>query len=407
MYNVTPCSRLNACSLSASAAGSAKALHAAAEGLFGRSRPVRRQRQQRRQLLQLLAPVRHLLLEHLALQPAPLPLRVVGVLDRQRRERRVARRSQTPGTGSPARGRGPRATSRPTRCGASSPAARSRPTRGPHLAQQSNPAQPLARQIEVVDALASGAIARASAARHRFHFELEPRRIDHLHGAAIASLEARAQRLVSPMQLLAGSASAPPRSLRHAVATPAACCRPRSGPGTAAGTTAAAAHTTTAAAARATPAPSRRRPAHRRRARAPPHAPATTASDARTARRTGSSVEKVSRMPRGELHRQQRMAAELEEIVMPPDALALQQRAPDLRQQLLRQHLPARVLPPAPTLPAPAAPGGPTSRSPSAAGFEAPRTPMAPCSPATAPAGGCATPISAASSACAPASATT
>jgi hypothetical protein len=37
--------------------------------------------------------------------------------------------------------------------------------------------------------------------RHGLRLELEPRRIDHLHGAAITSLEARAQRLVSAVQL--------------------------------------------------------------------------------------------------------------------------------------------------------------------------------------------------------------
>ena len=64
-----------------------EAFRAATESLLGRSRSIRRQPQQRRQLLELLAPVRHLLPEYRPLQPLPLPLRVVGVLDRQRRER--------------------------------------------------------------------------------------------------------------------------------------------------------------------------------------------------------------------------------------------------------------------------------------------------------------------------------
>ena len=126
MNNVTPCSRLNACSCSLSASGSAKRSVLPRKVCSARSRPIRRQRQQRRQILQLLAPVRQLLLQHRSLQPAPLPLRVIGVLDRQRRERRVSLPSRTPDTGSPAHGRRSPATSRPTHCGASSPAARSR-----------------------------------------------------------------------------------------------------------------------------------------------------------------------------------------------------------------------------------------------------------------------------------------
>gem|GEM_PF-4949996 len=61
--------------------------HAALKALQGRPRTVRRQLQQRRRPCQFLLPEGHLPLEPLAAQPLTLPLRVIHILDRQRRQR--------------------------------------------------------------------------------------------------------------------------------------------------------------------------------------------------------------------------------------------------------------------------------------------------------------------------------
>ncbi len=59
--------------------------HRAGMLLPRRTRTIRRQFQQHRRTRQRLAPVCGLLLQHLARQPLPLPARIIGVLDRQRR----------------------------------------------------------------------------------------------------------------------------------------------------------------------------------------------------------------------------------------------------------------------------------------------------------------------------------
>ena len=83
-------------------------------------------------------------------------------------------------------------------------------------------------------------------------------------------------------------------------------------------------------------------------------------------------------------HRQQRMAAQLEEVVVPADPLAGPAAPPDRRQRL--SDLALRRLVAAPRIgiaaPAPAAPCGPACRSASAAARPAAHTPPAPCTPA-------------------------
>ncbi len=97
------------------------------ERLDRRPRPVGGQIESARRAAEPLAPVGELPLQDLALEPAALPGRVVGVLHgqlgqraRRRRKRRRASCSRTER----------RATSRRRRCGASSPSARGRPPPG-------------------------------------------------------------------------------------------------------------------------------------------------------------------------------------------------------------------------------------------------------------------------------------
>ncbi|OEZ49229.1 hypothetical protein DUGA6_62980 [Duganella sp. HH105] len=65
-----------------------EALHRAAMALLRRTRTVRRQCQQGRRAAQLPLPVVQLPLQHFAAEPLALPVREVGVLDRQFRQRR-------------------------------------------------------------------------------------------------------------------------------------------------------------------------------------------------------------------------------------------------------------------------------------------------------------------------------
>jgi hypothetical protein len=58
------------------------------KGLHRRPRPVEGQLQQRRHLLELLAPVAELPLQELPLQPGSLPDREVGILEKQLGQRR-------------------------------------------------------------------------------------------------------------------------------------------------------------------------------------------------------------------------------------------------------------------------------------------------------------------------------
>ena len=115
----------------------------------------------------------------------------------------------------------------------------------------------------------------------------------------------------------------------------------------------------------------------------PPTAAASSATvgvvnSARTSARTPAAPH-----PLDQRDRQQRVAAQLEEVVVHPHPLHLQHLRPDLRQHLLRRrprrHVAVRRRP---RTPAPAAPCGPACRSASAAARPAPRTPPAPCTPA-------------------------
>ena len=58
-----------------------------AHTLHRRSWSIRRQLQQRRRTCQLRAPVLQLFLQYFALQPFPLPHRIVAILHRQLRQR--------------------------------------------------------------------------------------------------------------------------------------------------------------------------------------------------------------------------------------------------------------------------------------------------------------------------------
>ena len=85
-------------------------------------------------------------------------------------------------------------------------------------------------------------------------------------------------------------------------------------------------------------------------------------------------------------HRQQRVSAQLEEVIVPPHSLYLQHLRPDLRQLLSISPCGASYAAPhRHLLPAPAAPSDPASRSASAAATPTAHTPPAPCTPAASP----------------------
>ena len=87
MYSVTPCRWPSAFSPAVSSASSSIQASRAGEVLPRGTRAVGGQLQQLRRAGQRLLPVLRLRLQHLAVHPAPLPHRVVRVLDRQRGKR--------------------------------------------------------------------------------------------------------------------------------------------------------------------------------------------------------------------------------------------------------------------------------------------------------------------------------
>ena len=87
MNRVDPRRRASSSRRPASGCGSRIGTVAAAAAADGRTRPVRRELEERRRAGQALPPEARLLLQGLAGQTAAQPDRVVGVLDRQLRQR--------------------------------------------------------------------------------------------------------------------------------------------------------------------------------------------------------------------------------------------------------------------------------------------------------------------------------
>ena len=155
-------------------------------------------------------------------------------------------------------------------------------------------------------------------------------------------------------------------------------CRCRRALPDAPGTTAAAAHRT----ARSRPGRGSR---HQRRTRRPPPTTAAAPAPPRSAPRTGcGSALDVQRRPdpADQPRRQQRVPAELEEVVVDADPLDAQHLGKQPAQDLLLRRPRRRRRMRRRQAPAPAAPGGRACRSASAAAAPAPPAPTAPCSPA-------------------------
>ena len=174
---------------------------------------------------------------------------------------------------------------------------------------------------------------------------------------------------------------APRGRARRSAAPPWGCCRSRSVPPGGAGTTAAAAQTT----AGSQPAAATRTSAGRAVSASCSRCASAATVGASNRVRIGSSTSRLRADAADQPRRQQRVAAEREEVVV--DADALRGRAPRrtaskdlfLRRARRAHHRRRRCR-------APAAPGGRACRSASAAGGRAPRRPPAPCSRAGVPA---------------------
>ena len=317
----------------------------------------------------------------LGAEQLPLPQRVVGVLDRQRRPLR--RPPRAPGRVGRAPGPGPAAppTSRRWRCGASPAPARAPPARRAAASARTGTSAARSNAYPAADATAAIHLVRRDRHDLQRPVELAP-------GSGSAGTAPRrppGTRCAAPR---AGrSRPAAPRSARpdpalRTAARPPARCTSRSAPPAGRGTTAAAARTTTAparvAAARASasraPAASvqpRRQPGHRRRLEQRPQ-------------RHLHAQHRPH--PADQPHRQQRVPAEVEEVVVDADPVQAEHLGERPAQDLLRgpRRTPARRGPP-PRSPAPAAPAGPACRWPSAAARPARRPPRAPCTPAAPP----------------------
>ena len=252
-----------------------------------------------------------------------LPQRVVGVLHRQRRQRRapVRRAPRRRARGRASSG----AVDQPSPamwCSTAAARARRAPSREQLRPQRqarsarSNGAAPRAATRRAGSASrdarrhgASRGRAAAGVAGSRWHGTAERRREDRAQRSRAARPRRRARASSAPHVELARQ---PQRHRR--------CCRSRSGLPAGRGTTAAAARTTAAPRAAARDgAASAGRACWRRRRRAPGQPVARSAP--RTAARSGSSTPKRGADPRDQPGRQQRVAAELEEVVVDADPL--------------------------------------------------------------------------------------
>ena len=316
----------------------------AAEALHRGPRPVGRQLEQRRRPASSLAPVRELA------APAPrpcsqlaLPGRVVGVLHRQRRQRRQRCPAQAPHRAPSAR-----APARPIdqpsrRCGGSRAAARcsrspsrSRPARssGPRARSNGRRASRLGRRRD-----------RRRTLRRRELAKVDHRQRDGSHGGADHLPAAR--RRTRGMRVRSTSCRAPiscrnawrrrrrSQRVRPAVAR-AARCSGIAGPASwSTNQSRCCANDSGSSALAASGSSGGDRRALRRVApldRRPRAAPWML--EERPQRQL--HAERLAH-PRHQLRRQQRVAAEVEEIVAAADALESQHRAPDARHQLLRR----------------------------------------------------------------------
>ena len=305
---------------------------------YRRTRPVGGQLQ-RGQISELRLPVGELALQHLALQPLALPHRVVGILDRQRRQPGLAP---------------PHECVVGTRQLALEDA--HRPAVGDDVvhveqqqvlfgrkAQQLRAQQRARLQVEGLASLCVGDLARARLTlglRHRAEIGHRERHrlrcFDDLHGLALAQGKARAQRLVARHQLI--EAALQRRRIEPPLQPP---CRgnvvERLGQATAGRETTAAAGQTTAA----------DRPTAGRRRNRCSLSCLTRAKHLLRLCRESRYCGRLEQTPQRQLDLQelgqtgddlggeQRMAAQLEEVVVHADPLQLQYLAPDLGDQFL------------------------------------------------------------------------
>ena len=250
MNSVTPLPRLNASSRALRPSSNCSATLSPSIGLHRRPRTVRRQLQHRRRPASALLPVRHLRLQHLAAHPAPLPHRIVRILDRQAAQADPPSPPQRPRTARSAPAPARPSTSRPRRCGASSPAARAPPRQARSAgsapedrASRSNGFRRLLPRQRLQLPLGLAVPAQI------VNPQRQPlrRRTDPLHRLPVHHREGRPQHLVPRHDAIQGAAPAPPCPAARAAAAPPACDRPGSPPPSGTGTTTAAAQTTAAA----------------------------------------------------------------------------------------------------------------------------------------------------------------
>ena len=207
-----------------------------------RPRPVRGQLEHR-QLGERLPPVGELLLEHVPLQPLPLPQRVVGVLHRQLGQRR----SLALAVGAVQRRELLEQHSHRPAVGDDVVQVEQQPVLARRQSQQPRSDERPALQVErSLRLLLCAALRLGFALRRRERTEIlrlqrqAQLRLDHLYRLAVVHLEARAQRLVPAQRAHRTPASAPRHPAPQPNAPPAARCTPTRSATTDPATTAAA-----------------------------------------------------------------------------------------------------------------------------------------------------------------------